>query len=51
MRNFTKGILIGTMAAGSIVSASMMLKDDSTRRSIVKNSKKAKRTAEDLLNM
>ncbi len=51
MRKLTKGLIIGSMAATSLISASMMMNNDSARRNVVRNSKKAKRTAEDLLNM
>ncbi len=51
MRNFTKGMIVGTMAIGTIASASMIMNNDSTRRSIARKSKRAYRTAEDLLNM
>ncbi len=51
MRNFTKGLLIGSVACGSVLSASMLLNSDSAKRSAIRNGKKAMRTAEDLLNM
>ncbi len=51
MRNFTKGLLIGGVAVGSVVSATMAVQNNNVKRSILKGSKKAYRTAEDLLNM
>lgn len=51
MKNLTKGIIIGSVAVGSIMSASMLAKDDGMKKAMMKNSKKAARKAEDLLNM
>ncbi len=51
MRNFTKGVLIGSVAIGSVMSASMVMQNSNAKRNILKGSKKAYRAAEDLLNM
>ncbi len=51
MRRFTKGILLGSVAVGSVMSASMIMQNNSAKRSVLKGTKKAYRAAEDLLNM
>ncbi len=51
MRNFTKGVLIGSVAVGSVISATMAVQNTNAKKNILKGSKKAYRAAEDLLNM
>lgn len=51
MKKFTKGVIIGSVAVGSILSASMAMQDRGARNRVMKNTKKAYRKAEDLLNM
>lgn len=51
MKNFTKGMIVGSMAVGTVLSASMMTRDKDMQKDLMKSSKKAMKKAEDLLNM